>query len=91
MTKRLPRITTHQLVTLKACHEQVVLFRATFGQSTILTKRSLAKAVEAGLDFGWLARSTLKGEHSRAYDEATALAWFEAYLAQELHRVDTSA
>ena len=75
MTARLPRITTDQLVTLKACHEQVVLFRATFGDSATLTKRNLAKAVEVGLDFHWLADHTLKGEHWRAYNEAIATAW----------------
>lgn len=54
-------ITAAWLEGQRACHAQMEIFRATFGESAPPTREAVAKAVEAGLSLGWLAMRVLDG------------------------------
>jgi hypothetical protein len=47
-------ITTRHLKHLRACPEQVVLFRDTFGSSVEVTETAFVMAMEVGLNVRWL-------------------------------------
>jgi len=53
MTKR--TVSVKWLTANDACEPQIELFRATFGKSVRVTKSSLLRAAEAGLDLLWFA------------------------------------
>ena len=67
-------VTVEWLKSQDACGDQVKLFEATFGQSAKVTKQNLLKAASASLSVYWLATRCLKGEASRAYNEARTTA-----------------
>ena len=72
------RITLSQLRKLKACKDQLDLFKSTFGASAAVTEANLVRAVAAGLNIDWLAGKTLPAPARKAYNEALASAR-EAY------------
>lgn len=88
------KITVEYLKELEACEAQVKLFDETFPGGAELTLENLQRAASAELDIAWLARRVLSApareayEQARdtaraAYDLAVALAFWNAYQAQE--------
>ena len=72
------KISTKLLRRLKACEDQVVLFRETFPDShetgVTINLRNAKKAARAGLDLDWLAQTILPPPALKAYNEARAAA-----------------
>ena len=70
------KISTKLLRRLKACEDQVVLFRETFPDShetgVTINLRNAKKAARAGLDLDWLAQTILPPPALKAYNEAIA-------------------
>lgn len=58
-------VTRDDLVRLHACSEQRILFSAVFGESVEVTEENVRKALNAGLDVGWLAH-----QMSQPYERA---------------------
>jgi hypothetical protein len=71
------RITLQELVALGACSGQRDLFRETFGTAAIVDEANAEKAVTAGLNVDWIARSVLTGDYLAEYERSTRLAWAE--------------
>ena len=71
------RVTSRFLVKLKACEDQLDLFKKVFPRGARLSEASVIKAVEARLDLGWLAAKTLSGLARAEYRKVCALAWSE--------------
>jgi len=76
------KITIAQLKKLKACDDQVELFKATFGASAEVTLENCLIAAKVELDFDWAARNLLNPAQKAAYEAAKAQAR-AAYEAAE--------
>ena len=75
---------------LRACREQVDLFRATFGGGdTPISRNMILQARNIGLDLGWAARYFLAAPAWEAYKAATAPAReaYEAAMADPLVKI----
>ena len=67
-------LTAKQLVALGACHDQVALFRKTFGASVRVTPARMVKVAPL-FDWEWGAWQLLSTQARAAYVAATAPAW----------------
>jgi hypothetical protein len=63
-------VTAEWLKEQNACADQVKLFQQTFGESVELTRANLRRAVDVGLDVGWLANHALNDRQYVAYEQA---------------------
>ena len=68
-------VTAAQLEDWAACREQVATFREEWGESVVLTRAVLLRAVALKLDLDWWAHRALGAEPLRVYEEAAADAW----------------
>jgi len=72
------RITADQLQDAGACKDQVAIFRREWPDGATATKKSIARALDLGLDLHWFAGTWLTATALEAYEKARATAW-EAY------------
>ena len=63
-------VTSRFLVKLKACEDQLDLFKKVFPRGAELSEADVVKAAKAGLSLGWLAEHTLSGPALAEYDKA---------------------
>lgn len=80
------QITVAQLRTWGACDPRVELFRTTFGEAADITLENTQRSIDAGLNFGWVARQILHGPALEEFRSRCEVDWAEYTREREIAR-----
>ncbi len=72
------KLYTSMLEQMHACGEQYTLFKAIFGDGAEVTPETIARALEARLNFDWAAEHLFNEDQKAAYNKRARRLFWEA-------------